>query len=474
MTLPDLVAQADARASATAVVTASRRVARSDLLAEADRWSGEVARAVPAGEAVAVRLQDPVTFIAAALGTWLAGCPLVPVGPERRPAEIADVMRESGARLLVTDLERAELSAPEHVRVVRRAAAGAGRSRPRAPEDPALLLYTSGSTGAAKCVVFSHLAMVRNVRALIEAAELDAADRLMTPLAPALTTAMATCVLPALALGAPMVLPGRFLPLQTVGMLRDEEVTFFLGVPYVYHLLAELPRERLALPALRLLVTNSAPMPAAVAEAVEGRLGLLPRSNYCSSEAGGITYNRAGDRRLLLESVGTALPGVRVRVVDAEDRPLAAGEEGRIVVESDMLASGYLGRPDLTAEVFRAPGCAWTDDLGVVDADGYVRVTGRMSDIVNIAGHLVNPAQVEAVLAEHPAVAEALVQVESDPRAGQRLSALVVLAGHVDPAGLRDYCFDRLAGHSVPRRIEIVSSLPRTELGKVRRTRPAP
>lgn len=470
MTLAELITMHDGLATSTAILTRSGRLTYADLRARAEHWRRTVASATPASAPVGVLMDEPGEFVSAALGAWQAGCPVLPLDPALHPSQAHDALNESGAGLLVTDRDASSLPPLEGLRVtVLTSPDGGSPASGAAPAsgDPALLLYSSGTTGTPKCVVFSHGAMVRNVRALIDVTGLTAEDCVMTPLAPALAAALATCVLPALAIGARLVLPGRVLPMQTARLLAEHGVSVFHGVPFVYDLLSrlEVPQNPSQ---LRLCITNSAPMAHSVAEGFERRFGHLPRSNYCSSEAGAITFNGSDDRDLVLGSVGTALPGVRVRVVDDEGRDLEAGAEGRIVVHSPMVATGYLDRPDLTAEVFR-DGAVWTDDLGRLDAGGNLWVTGRISAMVNIAGHLVNPATVEAVLVQHDNVAEALVRGEDDDETGQRLSALVVPRGDLDLGALRSYCFERLPGHAVPHRFVAVPSLARTSLGKPQR-----
>jgi acyl-CoA synthetase (AMP-forming)/AMP-acid ligase II len=455
--------------SREAVATQGRALDAGELDRQAEGWAAAIAGALPERTACALLVEDPLTFVAAILGVWRAGCAAVPIDPARPPAEAMSAIAHSHALALVTDRSEPELEgqlSERGCKPLRRPGSGTA-ARPPSEEDTALLIHTSGTTGEPKCVAFSHLAMMRNVDSLIEAAGLTPEDSLFSPLPPSLTTVLASCVLPGLRLGARITLPGRFLPLQTRRLLVERRATVLLGVPYVYHLLAQLPlgdRES----GLRLCITNSAPMAPSVATAFEERYGVLPRPNYCSSEAGGITYNAAEDRELLLSSVGTALPGVRVKTVDEDGRPVPPGIEGQVVVESPMAASGYLDRPEATARVFHDGGI-WTDDLGVLDAAGYLRITGRISSIVNVAGNLVNPEEVEAVLLRHPSVAEALVVGEEDAGASQTLIAMVVTRGGFDAAALRDLCFRELAPHKVPRRIEAVPALPRDALGKLRR-----
>lgn len=435
--------------------------------------SGSVARSLAtcAPGPVAVRVAEPATFVACAVGVWRAGRALLPLDQSRPAAEVGRALRGAGARTLIADdpdpglvvtlrALRCEIKPPD-------TAGASGGDRLSAPDEDALLLHTSGTTGPSKCVAFRHDAMVRNVVALVEAAELRSADHLFSPLSPALATTLATCVLPAIALGAPLSLTGRVRPMAMLDIVREHHVTVMAAVPLVYHLLADLPKVARA-PDLRMCITNSAPLPASVAEALEQRIGLLPRSNYCSSEAGGITFNDSDDRECLLTSVGRPLRGVHVRIVGDQGTHVADGVEGRVVVSTLMGARGYLDRPDLEAAVFH-DGCIWTGDLGVCGPDGYLRLTGRATSTINVAGHLVNPEEVEEVLARHPSVRDALVIGRPDTDAGQSLVALVVSDGAINAREIKEYLLGELAPHKVPRQVHRVGAIPRTAQGKLRR-----
>ena len=424
-----------------------------------------------APEPVALRLLDPAAFVIAALAVWRSGCPLLPLDGSLPVQELASAVAETGARTLVCDQVvpgLAEAIAPLRCSIVPLLEGWEQGPEPSVrADDVALLLYTSGSTGTSKCVVFEHQAIVRNVLALGTAAGFEKSDRFFSPLSPALATTLATCVLPAIGFGGELLLGGRVLPGRILDIMQGHRVTVLAAVPFVYHLLAEVPKTR-ALPDLRIAITNSAPLPVPVAEAFEVRTGLLPRSNYCSSEAGGITYNQSLDRGRLLSSVGTPLPGVHVRVVGEDSRDLPDGVEGEIIVQTPMGARGYLRRPELQKAVFR-DGWIWTGDRGMRSSDSFLRITGRATETLNVAGHLVNPIEVEQVLNRHPRLKESLVFGEIDGEAGEVLVALVVSDEEVEPQELKAYLGQHVAPFKVPRRIRRVDALPRTALGKLRR-----
>jgi len=468
-TLCDLLARGLEGPDRVGLWTPARSLGSRELWRASTLMMRRFAKHAPAP--VALRVVDPATFVIAALAVWRSGCALLPLDASRPVDEVASAIAEAGARTLVCDEALpglAESITPLRCSIVPPQEGWAPGPEPSVgPQDVALLLYTSGSTGASKCVVFEHQAMVRNVLALGTAAGFDGGDRFFSPLSPALATTLATCVLPAIAFGGELLLGGRVLPRRIADVMRDRRVTVFAAVPFVYHLVAEVPKTR-ALPDLRIAITNSAPLPVPVAEAFEARTGLLPRSNYCSSEAGGITYNQTHDRVHLLSSVGTPLPGVDVRVVGEDGRDLADGVGGEIVVQTPMGARGYLHRPDLQEAVFR-DGWIWTGDRGVRSSDGSLQITGRGTETLNVAGHLVNPIEVEQVLNRHPGLKESLVFGETDGEAGEVLVALVVSDEAVDPQELRTYLEQHVASFKVPRRIRRVEALPRTPLGKLRR-----
>lgn len=446
--------------------TAAGAITVADLDEGAGAWAAMLgSRGVGPGAAVVVHGDDPRWILPALLGVWAAGAAAVPLDRSRPEPEVARAVRESRAATVISEIPLARIPGVTHLPTAAPSRRGRTALRCR-PGDPALLLFTSGTTGRPKCVVFSHRAMVRNVLAMAGAASLSEDDVVCTPMAPALPAVLATCLLPAVATGALVVFPGRFIPARTLRVIRERRATVLFAVPYLYDLLYESPASDMrSLAALRLCLTSSAALRPDLCAAYLDRFGLPIRSCYCSSEAGSVTVNAAEDRDHLLRSVGRPLPDVQVEVRDARGGAARPGEEGEIVVAGPLTAAGYWHRPVLERRVFR-DGWVHTGDLGRLDADGYLSLVGRLSETFKVGGSLVNPIEVEEVLRRHPAVQDALVRPEPDPDAGAIPVALVVLRAPSDLRELRTHCAAHLSAAKVPRRVEFVAAIPRGRLGK--------
>lgn len=441
------------------------------------------------GERVAIGLPNCaeylIAFLAAASGGWVA----VTVGTGSAGAAERAAEAAAGARLLVTTAAAA----------VRRPA-GAGSARLTvvvpcgpspapppdalawsdliagpaagvdvpAPEDPFYIGFTSGSTGRPKGVVRQHQAWASSFAASDAALGLGAADRLLVagPLGFSANLYFACSTLNA---GGVLLLRPRFEPGPIRTDLATAATAAFL-VPSVYRALVDRPGS--PAPGVRRLISCGEKLDPRVAAALRERYpGARVLEFYGSSEIGfaSLADPERGDPPL---SVGRAFPGVELRVRRAEDgAPAPPGEVGVLYARSPMMACGYDGGAGHIQPFADPQGWVGTGDLAWIDAAGCVFLTGRADDVINSAGAKVHPAQVEAVLAAHPAVAEAAVYGRPHPRRGMEVVAAVVLrAGRdFDPAALRRYCAERLAPHQRPRRILTLAHLPRTASGKLDR-----
>jgi len=245
-------------------------------------------------------------------------------------------------------------------------------------------------------------------------------------------------------------------------------VTLFAGVPSMYAMLAASPQPAGDLSSLRLCISGGAPLPVAVAEAFEAKYGIPIYEGYGPTECAPVlTVNPPFGKRKL-GSVGPPIPQVDLRIVDDQGNTLAPGEVGEIVARGPNVMQGYLNRPAETAEALR-DGWYHTGDLGRVDEDGYYYIVDRKTDLILVGGLNVYPRELEAVLTEHPAVAEAAVVGMRDPIRGEAPKAFVILRNGQEVAtrDLLQWCRQRLANYKVPRSIAVVADLPRTVTGKI-------
>jgi long-chain acyl-CoA synthetase len=337
---------------------------------------------------------------------------------------------------------------------------------------PALVLYTSGSTGRPKGAVISDAALTAAVRSWAGPVMALTGDDVVLAVLP-LTHAygLAGALLAPLLAGASVALVERFVPGTMAGLLKARAVTVLPGVATLFRRLLEVPGFAGG-PSLRLAVSGAAPCPWDLASQWRQRTGVRILRGYGMSELFRPISYLAADPEERPDAVGRAVPGVALRVVDDAGGALGPGELGELWIRTPAAMDGYLASPDETAAVL-ADGWFRTGDLARIDADGFVTIAGRKRERILRAGYSVFPAEVEAALLTHPAVAEAAVSGIPDAVLGEEVAAWVVLhPGVATGAGeLIAHCRERLAAFKYPRRVTVVASLPRSATGKVLRSR---
>lgn len=428
---------------------------------------------VRAGDRVAVWASIDVGTVVSLTANALAGFVSVPVNPSVGEAELAHVITDASPKLLVGAPGRAM-----PVPVVEVDLADTARASPlSAPSDasPALVLYTSGTTGRPKGAVLSHRAIAANLDALALAWGWTADDALVHALPLFHVHGLALGLFGTLRRGASLDLLPRFDP-SLVATSLARGATMLFGVPTMYHRLVEqaerVPSIAAALTRARLLVSGSAGLPVREhrrIEAVSGR-GVLER--YGLTETLINTGVRA-DEGPRPGYVGRPLDGVELRLVDDARGVLDVCDDatlGEVAVRGPNLFDGYLNRPDATAAVRDADGWFYTGDLAARAPDGMIRLVGRRAtDLIKTGGYKVGAGEVEAALLEHPAVREAAVKGVEDDDLGERIEAWVALRDGVavTPEALADHVATSLARHKRPRRVHVIEALPRNAMGKV-------
>ncbi|RPK28886.1 Long-chain-fatty-acid--CoA ligase [Streptomyces sp. ADI91-18] len=428
-----------------ALSVAGRTASYEELLGAARAVAADVAGA----PAFAVTATASLETVAAAVGGLLAGVPFVPLPPDAGPAEREHILRDSGAVLTDVDFDRRSSGS---------AGPGAGAGAPgAAPEDPALVLYTSGTTGAPKGVVLTGAAIAADLDALAEAWQWSAEDTLVHGLPLFHVHGLVLGVLGALRSGSRLVHTGR----PTPQAYAEAGGSLYFGVPTVWSRIAADAPAAEALGGARLLVSGSAALPAPVFRDLERLTGLRPVERYGMTETLITVSGRAGGE-VRPGTVGTPLPGIRTRIA-AEP----GAEIGELQLTGPTLFSGYLGRPEATAAAYTQDGWFRTGDIAAVDpADGVHRIVGRASiDMIKSGGYRIGAGEIENALLDHPRVSEAAVVGVPDADLGQRIVAFVVAEG-VTGAELTEFVAAHLSVHKRPREVRFVAAVPRNAMGK--------
>jgi long-chain acyl-CoA synthetase len=344
---------------------------------------------------------------------------------------------------------------------------------PSAAEDCAVICYTSGTTGHPKGARLTHANFRSNLEAFGSLRLLEVtADDVLLGLLPFFHIFGLNVILNTAARQAATVLAvQRFSPTGTLEALAEHRVTIAYGAPPVFGAWTAVPPELVPrLPALRAAVSGADALPVRTWQRFAEGFGVEIMEGYGLTETAPVLTSNAASPAVRPGTVGHPLPGVRLRVVDPLRRDLGTDEVGEILASGPNVFEGYHEAPEATAEVLQ-DGWFATGDLGAVDASGYLRIAGRLKDMVIVSGFNVYPREVEDALRSHPGVAEAAVLGVPDERTGERVVAFVVPLGGADPDAdaVLDHCRERLARYKIPREIRFVPDLPRVSTGKVSR-----
>jgi malonyl-CoA/methylmalonyl-CoA synthetase len=434
---------------------------------------------------LAVFAENSLETCVAAVGALLAGVPFVPVNPKAGERELEHIVRDSAPEIVLagpgTDLPAA-LAAVRRLDVdasARTEAGGAALPPEPASEEPAVIVYTSGTTGPPKGAVLPRRAISSNLDALAGAWAWTGDDVLAQALPLFHVHGLILGILGPLRLGGTVHHLGRFSS-EVMAAELGGEATMMFGVPTMYHRLAadaeRDPEIGRAASRARVLVSGSAALPASEHARLERLTGQKVVERYGMSETLMNTAVRIdGDRRP--GTVGPPLEGVDIRLVDDDGAPIEVSDDetvGEIQVRGPNLFLEYLNRPDATAEVMR-DGWFATGDMATRAPDGYLRIVGRRAtDLIKSGGYKIGAGEIESALLEHPGVGEVAVTGEPDDDLGERIVAWVVPAEGAEKPGeqdLADHVARLLTPHKRPRVVRYLDELPRNAMGKVMKKR---
>jgi malonyl-CoA/methylmalonyl-CoA synthetase len=470
MTLLERIAQAPAAAPAIGETDYQTLRARAAGVAAA-LLEGEPSLC---GATVAFLAPPSLEYVELLLGVMQAGGTAVPLSPLHTPPELAHILDVARPRSILATgdmVERLPGARPHQP------ALAAPRAPVRTEGAPALMLFTSGTTGKPKGVVLSHGSVAATCRSLHEAWGWRPDDRLLHVLPLHHTHGVIVALLGALWAGASV----RFTTFEARRLWGElAAASVFMAVPTIYVRLMEAFRAapaaeqaawRAAASRLRLFTSGSAALPAALLEEFRAATGQTILERYGMTEIGMALSNPLDGPRVP-GAVGRPLPGVTVELVADDGHLCTTDEPGELRVRTPQLFSGYHGDPEATARSFDAEGRFRTGDTGVRDGDGVIRLLGRTStDVLKSGGYKLSALEIEEALRAHPAIAEVAVIGLPDETWGDRVTACVVLrAGQaLTLEELRAWARERLAPYKLPRELRVLAELPRNAMGKVQK-----
>lgn len=488
-----LYAQAAERPEAAAVVYGDERIAWGELVERVERLAhGLAERGIGAGDAVGLVLRDDPWFVTCFHAVTALGAIVVPVNPGFKQTELDFCFRSTNVRAVISDertagvCERIAAGFDHPVEVITTTAAhgqsltleelverGLPERLPaRNPDEVFVYQFSSGSTGRPKRVPRTH-GQIAAEAALYDELDIGPEDRVFSAIPLFHTWGMGACLVAPTAWGATVVIledPNPFLLKRhrALELIERERCTVFPGVPFHYQLMAEAPGGA-DLSSLRLCFSAGTALARETFDAFGEKFGVLVRQLYGSTETGFMAANLDGDPVATFTSVGRGIGEVDFELIDDEGAPVPAGEPGEVTVASPAMTSGYADMPDFNAVAF-AGGRFQTGDLGVLDAEGRLTITGRKKLLIEVGGYKVDPIEVEDVVEAHPKVAEAVVVGVPGKGPGEEVvKAVLVPSEDVGEREIVDFCRERLANYKVPQVVELRDEIPKSPLGKILR-----
>ncbi len=439
---------------------------------------------------VGIMLPTSGAFPIALLATWILGRVAVPLNYLLSRDELAHVIADSDIDTVITaDVMLEHLGRemiPAGINVLGFESVDfTGFPTPRWPaarreDELAVLLYTSGTSGKPKGVMLTHGNLRTNVDAGIRHAGLTEADAFLGVLPQFHSFGLTALTLIPMRLGTKVIYTARFVPRRLISLIRKHKPDVFMAVPSMYGALLSVKSAKPEdFASIRLPISGGEPLPRTVFEACQQRFGLHIYEGYGLTETSPITH-WSTPHQYKPHSVGTSVPGVHTYILDENEQPLPPEREGEIAIAGPNVMAGYYKQPQLTAEVIRyitLPGVNErvrvfkTGDMGRVDHNGFLFITGRKKEMLIIGGENVFPREIEEIINKHPAVHAAAVVGQQDDVRGEVPIAFVELEDEqpFDEQQVRAFCREHLAPYKVPRRITVVDELPRSPTGKILR-----
>jgi oxalate---CoA ligase len=490
-TLADLLVQADKKQAAVILPEGGAEVCYGALSDQVERLAAVLRQSgLEPGQVVAFALPNGIESLVLFLAVTRARLIAAPMSPAYKTEEFRFFLKASGARIVITSSEAdpVQVAADDlgvmvwtagrnSTNEVRLTGSGLNSSTKDTrdaplPGDIALLMHTSGTTGMPKAVPLTHANVMASARNISTHYRLSHADIGLVVMPLFHGHGLIGATLSALFAGSRIILPDRFSAHLFWPLVKAHAVTWYSAVPTIHQILLVRAASDNA-PArsgFRFVRSCSAALAPATMKQLEDRFGAPVIEAYAMTETSHqVTSNPLPPGARKSGSVGQAT-NVDVAIMDDGGKLLQAGAEGEVVARGETVMQGYYHNPEANKAAF-TNGWFRTGDQGFLDSDGYLRITGRIKEMINRGGEKISPLEVDAVLLSNPAVSEAASFGVPDPIYGEEVQAAVALRADVTAAELQAYCRSRLADFKVPRAIHFVKELPRDSTGKVQRSR---
>ena len=464
-----------------------REITNVDQQRAANRLAHALARlGVGVGDRVVVMLPNCPEVLQSYAAIFKLGAVVVPIVFLLSPDEVRHILADAEAKVVITSAELvAKTDGWRGITILAGSDGEAGalgfdeviaRERDafttveRDDHDLAVILYTAGTTGRPKGVALSHDNLAFNARAVASLYELDR-ERWALGVLPLSHSYGLTLMNAGNILGTRAVLLRWFTPELVLETIERYRVQSMAGVPTMYVYLLNYPEaDRFDTSSVLLWGSGAAPLPLEIVEPFEKKFGGRMQEGYGLTEASPVVSAHRFSGMRKLGSVGQALPGVEIAIMDDADRALPRGETGEVCVRGRNVMLGYYRMPEETAHTIRE-GWLHTGDIGRLDEDGFLFIVERKKDLIIRGGFNIYPREVEDVLYAHPKIAEAAVVGMRDPVMGEDVLAFVVLkrGEQTDAADIMEFCAERLARYKCPKQVRFVDALPKSPVGKILR-----
>ena len=440
------------------------------------RWT-PLARGATDRPRVGILLPSCKEFGAAFFSILASGKTPVPLNLLLSPEQLAYIAGDAGLDALVTSrfFHKLAPALARHVMYVEDMAScdapGADDMYTGRDSDTAVVLYTSGTVAEPRGVELTHRNIVSNIEAVVEAIYFDDSDVMLCVLPLFHSFALTTMLALPVCLGMKTVYLPRFNAARALQLIAEHRATCLLAIASIFRVLAKSDdAAALDTSSLRLCVAGGEPLPQEVTAAFAATFGVELLEGYGLTETSPVVcVNRPG--RSKTGTAGPTIPGVEAKCVDADGRDLPPNAEGELWTRGPHIMKGYLDRPDETAAAIAPDGWFKTGDLAVIDDEGFIRITGRIKELIISSGENISPSEIEEAILEHPAVHEAAVVPAPDPVRGEIPKAFVALnkGAECTEDELRTFCRTRLPHYKVPRHWEFRDELPHGPTGKLLR-----